>query len=96
MEIWGGSMTQYKSEVEQQAILLELEAWAKETKSYHFHNLSNLWYDDRPQDTKGGKYVADTIYNNGLVERVLENSKVVIMGKKLSTQDLLEKYLKGE
>jgi hypothetical protein len=30
------------------------------------------------------------------VERVLENSKVVIMGKKLSTQDLLEKYLKGE
>lgn len=42
----GGSMTQYKSEVEQQAILLELEAWAKETKSYHFHNLSNLWYDD--------------------------------------------------
>jgi len=89
-------MTQYKSEVEQQRDLLLAEKWAKTIKSYHFHNLSNMWYDDRPQDTKGGKYVRDTIYNNGLVERVLENSKVIIMGKKLSNQELLKKYLKGE
>lgn len=89
-------MTQYKSEVEQQAILLEAEKWANEINSIHIHSFKSMWYDDRPQDTKDGKYVADTIYNNGLVERVLENSKVVIMGKKLSTQDLLEKYLKGK
>lgn len=88
-------MTQYKSEVEQQRDLLLAEKWANTIKSYHFHTLSNMWYDDRPQDTENGKYVKDTIYNNGLVERVLENSKVIIMGEKLSSQELLKKYLKG-
>jgi hypothetical protein len=87
-------MTQYKSEVERQAILLEAEAWAKEIKSYHYHNLSSMWYEIRPEDTANGKYVRDTQYNDESIERELEDGKIVYLGEKLTGDKLINKYLK--
>jgi hypothetical protein len=87
-------MTQYKSEVEYQAILLEAESWAKEIRSYHYHSLSNMWYDTRPEDTSDGKYVRDTQYNDESIERELEDGKIVYLGEKLTGDKLINKYLK--
>jgi hypothetical protein len=87
-------MTQYKSEVERQAILLEAESWAKEIKSYHYHNLSSMWYEIRPEDTADGKYVRDTQYNDESIERELEDGTIVYLGEKLTGDKLINKYLK--
>ncbi len=86
-------MTQYKSEVERQAILLEAEAWAKEIRSYHYHSLSNMWYEIRPEDTADGKYVRDTQYNDESIERELEDGTIVYLGVRLSGDALIKKYL---
>ena len=86
-------MTQYKSEVERQELLLEAESWAKEIRSYHYHNLSNMWYEIRPEDTADGKYVRDTQYNDESIKRELEDGTIVYLGVKLSGDALIEKYL---
>ena len=86
-------MTQYKSEVERQAILLEAESWAKGIRSYHYHNLSSMWYEIRPEDTADGKYVRDTQYNDESIERELEDGTIVYLGVRLSGDALIKKYL---
>ena len=63
-------MTQYNLQVERQAVLLEAEAWAKEIRSYHYHSLSNMWYDTRPEDTADGKYVET---RNTMMKALKEN-----------------------
>ena len=84
-------MTQYKNEVEKQAKLLAAEEWANGVKSVHAHSLSSMWYDTRPQDTDG-KGVLDIQYNDGLIERRLENGELVFFGKKLKGDDLIYEW----
>ena len=86
-------MTQYNLQVERQAVLLEAESWAKEIRSYHYHNLSNMWYDTRPKDTAVGSYVRDTQYNDESIERELEDGTIVNLGVRLSGDALIKKYL---
>ena len=86
-------MTQYNQQVERQAVLLEAESWAKEIRSYHYHNLSNMWYDTRPEDTADGKYVRDTQYNDESIERELEDGTIVYRRVRLSGDALIKKYL---
>jgi len=86
-------MTEYKNVVIQHALLLEAEAWAKEISSYHYHSLSNMWYDTRPEDTANGKYVRDTQYNDESIERELEDGTIVYLGNKLTGDALINKYL---
>tara|TARA_E500000318_G_scaffold98998_1_gene100736 strand:- start:481 stop:750 length:270 start_codon:yes stop_codon:yes gene_type:complete len=87
-------VTQYKDKVEQHALLLEAEAWAKGIRSYHYHNLSSMWYEIRPEDTADGKYVRDTQYNDESIERELEDGTIVYLGEKLTGDKLINKYLK--
>ena len=86
-------MTQYKDKVEQHALLLEAEAWAKGIKSYHYHSLSSMSYDTRPEDTADGKYVRDTQYNDESIERELEDGTIVYLGTKLTGDALINRYL---
>jgi len=74
-------MTQYEDRVEQQRLKLKAEEWANGVKCIHAHSLSSMWYDDRPQDTADGKSVVDREFNNGKVERTLENGQVYIFTK---------------
>ena len=86
-------MTQYNLRVKRQAVLLEAEAWAKEISSYHYHSLSNMWYDTRPEDTAVGSYVRDTQYNDESIERELEDGTIVYLGNKLTGDELIKRYL---
>lgn len=84
-------MTQYKNEVEKQAKLLAAEEWANGVKSVHAHSLNSMWYDTRPQDTEG-KSVLDIQYNDGLIERRLDNGELVFFGEKLKGDDLIYEW----
>ena len=86
-------MTQYEDRVEYQRLKLKAEAWANGVKCIHAHSLSSLWYDDRPQDTADGQKVVDREFNNGRVERTLENGQVFIFTKyELKGDDLISAY----
>ena len=86
-------MTQYEDRVEYQRLKLKAEAWANGVKCIHAHSLSSLWYDDRPQDTADGQKVVDREFNNGRVERTLENGQVFIFTKyELNGDDLISAY----
>ena len=86
-------MTEYGNLVERQRLLLEAEKWANGIEHIHAHQLDNLWYDDRPQDTENGK-VIDTTYNNGTIVRE-QNGKIIhIFGRLLRGDDLIEAYLR--
>lgn len=87
-------MGQYDDRVEKQRNKLEAEEWAKGIKSLHAHSLSSMWYDNRPQDTKDGKYVTDMEYNDGSIRRTLSNGDTIILGKALSGQALIDAYTK--
>ena len=64
-------MTQYTQSVKEQRIRYEAEQWSRGVQNIHAHSLSSMWYDTRPEDTKGGKSVTDITYNDGHVERTL-------------------------
>ena len=87
-------MTQYKNEVIRHAMLLEAEEWSKLVDWIHVHKLDSMWYDEWPKDTK--KYsVCDTKYNDGTIERK-QNGKVIrIIGKRLSGDDLIDKWARA-
>ena len=53
-----------------------------------------MWYDNRPQETKDGKYVTDMEYNDGSIRRTLSNGDTIILGKALSGQALIDAYTK--
>ena len=86
-------MTQYKNEVIHQAKKLEAEEWATKVKDIHIHSLKSMWYDTRPQDTDG-KSVIDTQYNDGLIERRLENGELVYFGERLTGDELIYEWEK--
>ena len=85
-------MSQYNERVEKQRVKLEAEEWAKTVNGIHAHSLSSMWYDTRPQDTEGGRHVIDRSFNDGTVERTLDNGQVVILGKRLTGQALVDEY----
>jgi hypothetical protein len=87
-------MTQYTESVKEQRIRYEAEQWSRGVQNIHAHSLSSMWYDTRPEDTEGGKSVTDITYNDGHVERTLSTGEKIILGERLTGQDLLDAYQK--
>ena len=87
-------MSEYNYKVEQQRDKLAAEEWAKGVKALHAHSLSSMWYDNRPQETAGGRRVTDCEYFDGTVRRTLDNGEVVILGVELRGEDLIDAYYK--
>tara|TARA_R100001510_G_C7539020_1_gene127375 strand:- start:277 stop:561 length:285 start_codon:yes stop_codon:yes gene_type:complete len=85
-------MGQFSDKVEKQRLLLEAEEWAKGVKGIHCHSLSSMWYDTRPKDTENGKSVCDRMFNDGLVERTLDNGAIVYIGKQLTGEELVMEF----
>ena len=84
-------MGQFNDRVTKARMRLEAEEWAKGIKSIHLHRLSSMWYDNRPQDTEQG-YVTDTQFNDGHIKRELQDGSVVILGKRLTGEELIWEY----
>lgn len=87
-------MTEYNDVVEKQRIMLEAEKWAKGMTDMHMHQLSSMWYDDRPQDTKH-KMVTDIRFNSGIIERWQDGVLIHTFGKLMTGQEVLDAYLRG-
>ena len=62
-------MGQYDEVVERQRHLLIAEEMRDTVMQIHVHSLNSMWYDDRPEDTEGGKGVSDVQYMDGRVIR---------------------------
>ena len=71
-------MTEYSDMIENKRKQLLAEEWAKGVQHIHVHSMKSMWYDNRPQDTDSGN-VIDTTYNDGTVERQLQNGEIVYM-----------------
>tara|TARA_B110000438_G_scaffold255556_1_gene262426 strand:+ start:276 stop:539 length:264 start_codon:yes stop_codon:yes gene_type:complete len=85
-------MTQYNNRVEEQRLKLEAEEWAGGVKSLHGHSLNSLWYADGRSDGS----VLDIMYNDGSIERQINSTgETVILGERLTGQDLVNSYVKG-
>ena len=65
-------MTQYTGIVDRQRAIIEAEEWGKQVKWLHIHSLNIFLYDTRHEHTADGKRVWDTMYNSGLIKRVLD------------------------
>tara|TARA_R110000822_G_scaffold3972_20_gene17039 strand:- start:735 stop:1004 length:270 start_codon:yes stop_codon:yes gene_type:complete len=85
-------MSQYDTQVEEQRARIAAEEWAGKVRSLHAHSLSSMYYDNRPQDTADGKCVLDVEYNDGTVRRELSDGGVVIFGKPLTGDELLNSH----
>jgi len=88
-------MSQYDERVERQRLKLKAEEWAKGVKSLHAHSLSSMWYDTRPQDTEGDKTVMDVEYNDGTIRRELQTGEIVILGKALKGEELIDQFTRA-
>jgi hypothetical protein len=88
-------MSQYDDRVERQRLKLEAEKWSQGVKSVHAHSLGSMHYDNRPQDTEGGKSVLDVEFNDGSVKRTTSENETVILGTPLRGQDLLDSYVRN-
>ena len=84
-------MGQFDDRVTKARMRLEAEEWAQGVKSIHSHSISSMWNDNRPQDTEAG-YVIDTQFNDGHIRRELQDGSVVILGKRLTGEDLVWEY----
>lgn len=87
-------MTEYKDVVEYHRQLLLAEEWGKSVKAIHVHQLSSMWYDDRPQDTDEGR-VTDIQYNNGLIIRQRNGETIHVFGEEKTGQELIDLYCRG-
>ena len=89
-------MTQYDDRVEKRRQMNHAETWAKGVAHYHSHSLDTMWYDNRPKDTANmTRRVQDTLYNNGVIRRELDNGAIVIMGKQLKGDNLLNDWIRN-
>lgn len=88
-------MTQYDERVQYQRDLLAAEEWSRTVKSVHAHSLGSMWYDTRPQDTEGDKTVMDVEYNDGTIRRELQTGEIVILGKALKGNDLIDQFTRA-
>lgn len=85
-------MTQYNDKVEQQRIKLAAEKWAKEVKSLHAHSLNSMYYAEGRDDGS----VVDVQYNDGSVRRTISaTNEVVILGKSLRGEELINEYVRN-
>ena len=71
-------MTEYSDMIENKRKQLLAEEWARGVQHIHVHSIKSMWYDNRPADTDNGN-VIDTTYNDGTVERQLQNGEIVYM-----------------
>lgn len=86
-------MSQYNDRVEKQRLKLEAEEWANKVRTLHAHSLDSMHYDTRPEDTaKGSRSVLDVEYNDGSVKRTLDDGSTIILGARLTGQDLVDAY----
>lgn len=82
-------MTQYTDSVERHKLMHKAEKWAKGVRSLHAHALDSMWY---ALDRKDG-HVMDIEYNNGLVQRTIqETGEILYFGKQLQGDKLLDQY----
>jgi hypothetical protein len=88
-------MSEYDEVVERQRARLEAEKWGRGVRSIHGHSMDSMYYDNRPQDTANGKTVVDTEFNDGTVERTLDNGEIILFGKKKTTEELLDIYTRN-
>ena len=88
-------MSEYDEVVERQRTRLEAEKWGRGVISIHGHSMDSMSYDTRPQDTANGKTVVDTEFNDGTVERTLDNGDKILFGKKKTTEELLDIYTRN-
>lgn len=84
-------MSQYDDVVDKQRMKLQAEVWAKTVKSIHAHSLTSMWYETNPEDFKHGP-VTDVEYNSGVIERTLANGDKRTIGKRLSSEELVDEY----
>lgn len=84
-------MSQYNDVVERQRVKLEAEVWAKQVKSIHAHTTKSMWYETNPEDFEHGP-VTDIEYNSGVIERTLANGAKRTIGKRLSSDELVDEY----
>jgi len=86
-------MSQYNDKVEKQRLKLEAEKWANNVRALHAHSLDSMYYDTRPQDTaEGRRNVLDVEYNDGSVQRTLDDGQTIILGERLTGQALVDAY----
>ena len=87
-------MTEYSDMIENKKKELRAEEWAKGVQHIHVHSLKSMWYETRPQDTDSGN-VIDITYNDGTIERELQNGAIVYMTQnKLTGKELVYEWEK--
>ena len=71
-------MTEYSEMIERTRKEILAEKCARGVKHMHVHSLKSMWYETRPQDTDSGS-VMDITYNDGSIERKLNNGAIIVM-----------------
>ena len=84
-------MTQYEQRVRNQAVKLAAEEWANEVNGLHAHSLTSMWYETNPEDMDDGG-VLDVHYNDGRIERSKDGKIIRVMGERLTSQALIDKF----
>ena len=85
-------MSQYNDRVEKQRLKLEAEEWAKGVKALHAHSLNSMYYAEGRDDGS----VVDVQYNDGSVRRTISaTNEVVILGKSLRGEELINEYVRN-
>ena len=88
-------MTEYSDMIENKKKELRAEEWARGVQHIHVHSLKSMWYETRPQDTDSGN-VIDITYNDGTIERELQNGAIVYMTQnKLTGEALVDAWEKS-
>ena len=83
-------MGQYDEVVERQRHLLIAEEMRDTVMQIHVHSLNSMWYDDRPEDTEGGKGVSDVQYMDGrIIREILSTREKITMVEGLFGDDLI-------
>ena len=85
-------MTEYSEMIERTRKEILAEKWARGVKHMHVHSLKSMWYETRPQDTDSGS-VMDITYNDGSIERKLNNGAIIFMTEeKLTGKELVDAW----
>ena len=88
-------MTEYSEMIKNKKQELRAEEWARGVQHIHVHSLKSMWYETRPQDTDSGN-VIDITYNDGTIERELQNGAIVYMTQnKLTGKALVDAWEKS-
>jgi hypothetical protein len=72
-------MGEFDYKVRRQRQLLAAEELKNTVVHIHAHSLNSMWYDDRPEDTEGGKSVIDIQYMDGRIVRHVKGKKITMV-----------------